>query len=146
MFAKIVVTSETAWTPATNRILPEQQDVRVEDAVDLDEGSGDFDEVNIMPTQIEGSNEKRKKNTIGSSIIGKGKKVKSRDVAYMQGQLNHFCDAVESYNSVSLSELPKKNYETHVGSIEECMDILLTLPRVEDGSELFMLDTHLFVK
>ncbi|GKV21860.1 hypothetical protein SLEP1_g31798 [Rubroshorea leprosula] len=37
-----------------------------------------------MATQTEGSNEKRKKNTIGSSIICKGKKVKSGGAAYMQ--------------------------------------------------------------
>ncbi|GLT75477.1 hypothetical protein SLA2020_472000 [Shorea laevis] len=63
----------------------------------------------------------------------------------MQKQLDHLCNVVESYTFASLSE-SSKNYEAHVGSIEECMDVLLTLPGVEDGSELFMLSTRLFMK
>ncbi|GLU21505.1 hypothetical protein SLE2022_376390 [Rubroshorea leprosula] len=76
MFDRIIVTGETAWTPAAGLILREQQNVGFEAAVDLEEGSGDSDEVNVMPTQTGGSSEKRKKNTIGSSLTGKGKKVK----------------------------------------------------------------------
>ncbi|GLT65252.1 hypothetical protein SLA2020_376930 [Shorea laevis] len=99
-----------------------------------------------MPTQIGGSNEKRKKNAIGSSLTDKEKKVKSGVAAYMQRQLNRLCDAVESYATARLSESSKKNYEAHVGSIEECTEMLLTLLGVEDGSDLFMLGTRLFVK
>ncbi|GLU16125.1 hypothetical protein SLE2022_325750 [Rubroshorea leprosula] len=99
-----------------------------------------------MPTQTGGSSEKRKKNTIGSSLTGKGKKVKSGGVAYMQRQLDRLCDAVKSYATASLSESSKRNYEAHAGNIEECMEMLLTLLGVEDGSELFMLGTYLFVK
>ncbi|GLU18102.1 hypothetical protein SLE2022_344200 [Rubroshorea leprosula] len=146
MFAKIVVIGETTWTPATGPIVPEQQDVGVEDAIDLDKRSGDCNEVNIMSTQTEGSTAKRKKNTIGSSITGKGKKMKSRGATYLQRQLDHLCDAVKSYTFTSLSESSKKNYKAPAGSIEECMGVLLTLLGVEDGSELFMLDTHLFMK
>ncbi|GLT43027.1 hypothetical protein SLA2020_170030 [Shorea laevis] len=146
MFDRIVVTGETAWIPDAGPILPKQQNVGVEDAIDLEEGSGDSDEVNVMPTQTDGSNEKRKRNTIGSSLTGKGKKVKLGGVADMQRQLDHLCDAIESYATATLSESLKKNYDAHAGSIEECMELLLTLLGVEDGSELFMLGTHLFVK
>ncbi|GLT50003.1 hypothetical protein SLA2020_235200 [Shorea laevis] len=146
MFDRIVVTSETTWTSAVGPILLEQQNVGAEDAVDLEEGSGDSDEVNVMPTQTGGSNEKRKKNTIGSSLTGKGKKVKSRGATYMQRQLDHLCDVVESYATTTLSESSKKNCEAHASSIEEYMEMLLTVPGVEDGSELFMLGTRLFVK
>ncbi|GLT82494.1 hypothetical protein SLE2022_008600 [Rubroshorea leprosula] len=83
MFAKIIVTDETAWTLIVGLILPKQQHVGVENAIDLHERSDDSDEVNIMATQTKGSNEKMKKNTIGSSIIGKGKKVKLGGAAYM---------------------------------------------------------------
>lgn len=76
MFAKIVVTNETKQIPTTIPILPEQHEVGVKNVVDLDEGIGDFDEVNIMVTQTERSNEKGKKNTRSCSIKGKGTKVK----------------------------------------------------------------------
>ncbi|GKV45255.1 hypothetical protein SLEP1_g52364 [Rubroshorea leprosula] len=76
MFDRIVVTGEIAWTPTAGPIPPVQQNVGFEDAIDLEEGSGDSDEVNVIPTQIGGSSEKRKKNTIGPSLTGKGKKVK----------------------------------------------------------------------
>ncbi|GLT31124.1 hypothetical protein SLA2020_058850 [Shorea laevis] len=59
MFAKIVAIGETAWTPTIGPILHEQQDVGFEDVVDLDEGSGDSNGVNIMATQTEGNNEKK---------------------------------------------------------------------------------------
>ncbi|GLU09065.1 hypothetical protein SLE2022_259420 [Rubroshorea leprosula] len=142
MFAKMVVTGEIAWTPATGTIVPEQDvgEVRVEDAFDLNEGYGDSDEVNIMTAQTQRSNEKRK-STMGSSIKGKGKKVKSGGAACMQRQLDRLCDAVESFISTSLIESSKKNH-----SIAKCMDVLLTLPGVEDGSELYMLGTRLFMK
>ncbi|GKU88820.1 hypothetical protein SLEP1_g3038 [Rubroshorea leprosula] len=139
MFDTIVVTGETAWTPVVEPIPPEQQNVGFEDAIDLEEGNGDSDEVNVMPTQTGGINEKKKKNTIGPSLTSKGKKVKLRGVAYVQRQLNRLCDAVESYTITSLSESSKTNYEAHVDSTEECMEMLLTLPEVEDGNELFML-------
>ncbi|GKU96132.1 hypothetical protein SLEP1_g9402 [Rubroshorea leprosula] len=84
MLDKIVVIGETAWTPATGPIPLIQQNVGFEDAVDLEEGSGDFDEVNVIPTQTGGSSEKRKKNTIGPSLTSKAKKVKGGVVAYMQ--------------------------------------------------------------
>ncbi|GLT37450.1 hypothetical protein SLA2020_117670 [Shorea laevis] len=83
MFDKIIVTDETAWTLAAGPILPEQQNVGVEGVVDLEEGSGDSDEVNVMATPTGGSSGKRKKNTIDSSLTSKGKKVKSGDAAYM---------------------------------------------------------------
>ncbi|GKV37060.1 hypothetical protein SLEP1_g45128 [Rubroshorea leprosula] len=140
MFDKIVVTDETAWTLAAGPIPPVQQNVGFEDAVDLEEGSGDSDEVNVIPTQTGGSSEKRKKNTIGPSLTGKGKKVKVGGAAYIQKQLNHLCDAVESYTATTLSDSSKKNYETYLDTTEECMEMLLTLPGVEDGNELFMLD------
>ncbi|GKU92631.1 hypothetical protein SLEP1_g6338 [Rubroshorea leprosula] len=139
MFDKIVVTGETAWTPAAGPIPPVQQNVGFEDAVDLEEGSGDSDEMNVIPTQTGGSSEKRKKNTIGPSLTGKGKKVKVGGAAYMQKQLNRLCDAVESYTTTTLSDSSKKNYETYLDTTEECMEMLLTLPEVEDGNELFML-------
>ncbi|GLT88548.1 hypothetical protein SLE2022_065680 [Rubroshorea leprosula] len=120
----------------------------VEDAVDLEEGSGDSDEVNVIPTQTGGSSEKRKKNTIGPSLTDKGKKVKVGGATYMQKQLNRLCDAVESYTTTTLSDSSKskKNYETYPDTTKECMEMLLTLLGVEDGNELFMLGTRLFVK
>ncbi|GKU86516.1 hypothetical protein SLEP1_g1028 [Rubroshorea leprosula] len=139
MFDKIVVTGETAWTLVAVPIPPVQQNVGFEDAVDLEEGSGDFDEVNVIPTQTGGSSEKRKKNTIGPSLTGKRKKVKVGGATYMQKQLNRLCDAVESYTTTTLSDSSKKNYETYPDTSEECMEMLLTLPGVEDGNELFML-------
>ncbi|GLT38437.1 hypothetical protein SLA2020_126880 [Shorea laevis] len=148
MFASIVATGETAWTPAASPFLPEQQHVGVENAVDLEEGSGDSDEPIHLSTQtgIGGSSEKRKKNRIESSSTGRGKKVKSGGAALMHRQLTHLCDVVESYASASLSESSKKNYETSAASIRECMELLLTLPGVKDGDEFFMLGTRLFVK
>ncbi|GKV35532.1 hypothetical protein SLEP1_g43788 [Rubroshorea leprosula] len=131
---------------AVGPIPPVQQNVGFEDAVDLEEGSGDSDEVNVIPTQTGGSSEKRKKNTIGPSLTGKGKKVKVGGAAYMQKQLNRLCDAVESYTTTTLSDSSKKNYETYLDTTEECMEMLLTLPGVEDGNELFMLGTRLFAK
>ncbi|GLU24054.1 hypothetical protein SLE2022_400210 [Rubroshorea leprosula] len=83
MFDKIVVTGETAWTPTAGPIPLVQQNARFEDAVDLEEGSGDSYEVNVIPTQTSGSSEKRKKNTIGPSLTSKGKKVKLGAAAYM---------------------------------------------------------------
>ncbi|GLT76302.1 hypothetical protein SLA2020_479720 [Shorea laevis] len=147
MSTKIVAIGETAWTSAGNAIVPEQDvgEVRVEDAFDLNEGYGDSEEVNIMATQTQRSNEKRK-STIGSSIKGKGKKVRSGGAIYMQRQLDRLCDAVESFISTSLTESSKRNYHASTNSIEECMDVLLTLPGVEDGSELYMLGTRLFIK
>ncbi|GLT87390.1 hypothetical protein SLE2022_054760 [Rubroshorea leprosula] len=146
MFDKIIVTGETAWTPAAGPIPPVQQNVGFEDAVDLEEGSGDSDEVNVIPTQTGGSSEKGKKNTIGPSLTGKGKKVKVGGAAYMHKQLNRLCDAVESYTTTTWSDSSKKNYETYPDTTEECMEMLLTLPGVEDGNELFMLGTRSFVK
>ncbi|GLT43130.1 hypothetical protein SLA2020_171010 [Shorea laevis] len=64
----------------------------------------------------------------------------------MQRQLDRLCDAVESYILASLAESSKKNYDTATDSIAECMDVLLILSGVEDGSELYMLGTHLFIK
>ncbi|GKV01142.1 hypothetical protein SLEP1_g13722 [Rubroshorea leprosula] len=146
MFDKIVVTGETAWTPAAGPISPVQQHVGFEDAVDLEEGSGDSDQVNVIPTQTGGSSEKRKKNTIGPSLTSKGKKVKVGGATYMQKQLNRLCDVVESYTTTTLSDSSNKNYETYPDTTEECMEMLLTLLGVEDGNELFMLGTRLFVK
>ncbi|GKV05455.1 hypothetical protein SLEP1_g17465 [Rubroshorea leprosula] len=133
MFDRIVVTSEIAWTPTVGPIPPEQHNVGFEDGVDLEEGTGDSDEVNVMPTPTGGSSEKRKTNTIGSSLTGKGKKVKLGGATYMQRQLNRLCDAVESYTTTTLSESSKKNYEAHADSTEEYMGMLLTLPGVEDA-------------
>ncbi|GLU06812.1 hypothetical protein SLE2022_238050 [Rubroshorea leprosula] len=111
MFDKIVTTGEIAWTPTTGAVFPYQDvgEVRVEDAVDLEEGSGDSDEVNIMATQTQRSNEKRK-NKVGSSSDPKRKKVKSGGAAYMQRQLDRLCDAVESYIEASLIESSRQNY------------------------------------
>ncbi|GLU09870.1 hypothetical protein SLE2022_267080 [Rubroshorea leprosula] len=79
MFAKIVTIGEITWTPATSAVFPEQDasEASVEDVVDLDKGNADSDEVNIMATKTQKSNEERK-NTIGNSTKGTGKKVKSR--------------------------------------------------------------------
>ncbi|GKV16925.1 hypothetical protein SLEP1_g27493 [Rubroshorea leprosula] len=58
MFDKIVFTGETAWTPAAGPIPPVQQNVGFEDAVDLEEGSGDSDEMDLDPRwNYENSNE-----------------------------------------------------------------------------------------
>ncbi|GKV34909.1 hypothetical protein SLEP1_g43242 [Rubroshorea leprosula] len=141
MFDKIIVTGETAWTPAAGPIPSVQQNVGFEDTVDLEEGSGDSDEVNVIPTQTGGSSEKRKKTTIGPSLTDKGKKVKVGGAAYMQKQLNHLCDVVESYTTTTLSDSSKKNYETYPDTTEEFMEMLLILPGVEDGNELFILAT-----
>ncbi|GLU17289.1 hypothetical protein SLE2022_336660 [Rubroshorea leprosula] len=148
MFDKIVTTGETAWTPAAGAVFPDQDvgQLRVEDAVDLEERSGDSDDVNIMATPTQRSNEKRK-NKVGSSSNFKGKKVKSGGAAYMQKQLDRLCDAVESYTEANLTESSRKNYaDAPTDSVGECMDLLLTLPGIEDGDELFMLGTRLFVK
>ncbi|GLT26481.1 hypothetical protein SLA2020_015430 [Shorea laevis] len=148
MFDKIVTTGETAWTPTAGVVFPDEDvgAVRFEAAVDLEEGSGDSDEVNIMATPTQKSNEKRK-NKVGSSSNFKGKKVKSRGAAYMQRQLDRLCDAVESYTQASITESSMKNYQAApTDSVGECMDMLMTLPGVEDGDELFMLGTRLFVK
>ncbi|GLT44279.1 hypothetical protein SLA2020_181860 [Shorea laevis] len=81
MFDKIVTTSEIAWTPAAGVVFPDEDvgEVRVEAAVDLEEGSGDSDEVNIMATLTQRSNEKRK-NKVGSSRNRKGKKVRGSSI------------------------------------------------------------------
>ncbi|GLT47165.1 hypothetical protein SLA2020_208780 [Shorea laevis] len=121
-------------------------EIRVEAAVDLEEGSGDSDEVNIMATPTQRSNEKRK-NKVGSSSNRKGKKVKSGGVAYIQRQLDRLCDAIESYTQASITESSRKNYQdTSTDSVGECMDMLMTLPGIEDGDELFILGIRLFVK
>ncbi|GLU03719.1 hypothetical protein SLE2022_209050 [Rubroshorea leprosula] len=139
MLDKIVTTGETAWTPIVGVVFPDQDlgEVRVEDAVDLEETSGESDEVNIMATPTQRSNEKRK-NKVGSSCNPKGKKVKLGGATYMQRQLGRLCDVVESYTEANLTESSRKNYEdASTNSIGECMDMLLTLPGIEDGDELF---------
>ncbi|GLT33662.1 hypothetical protein SLA2020_082280 [Shorea laevis] len=148
MFDKIVTMGETAWTPTAGVVFPDEDvgEVRVETAVDLEEGSGDSDEVNIMATPTQRSNEKTKEK-VGSSSNRKGKKVKSGGAAYMQRQLDRLCDALESYTQVSITESSRKNYQdASTDSIGGCMDMLMTLPGIEDGDELFMLSTRLFVK
>ncbi|GLT27532.1 hypothetical protein SLA2020_025190 [Shorea laevis] len=148
MFDKIVTTGETAWTPAAGVVFPDEDvgEVRVEAAVDLEEGSGDSKEVNIMATTTQRSNDKRK-NKVGSSSNRKGKKVKLGGAAYMQRQLDRLCDAVESYTQASITKSSRKNYQdASADSVGECMDMLTTLPGIEDGDELFMLGTRLFVK
>ncbi|GKV05523.1 hypothetical protein SLEP1_g17524 [Rubroshorea leprosula] len=46
MFDKIVIIGETAWTSTAGAVFLDQDvgEVKVEDALDLEEGSGDFDE------------------------------------------------------------------------------------------------------
>ncbi|GKV07048.1 hypothetical protein SLEP1_g18858 [Rubroshorea leprosula] len=67
MFDRIVVAGETAWTPAAGPIPLVQQNVGFEDAIDLEEGSGDSDEVNVIPTQTGGSFESYTTTTLSDS-------------------------------------------------------------------------------
>ncbi|GLU09476.1 hypothetical protein SLE2022_334220 [Rubroshorea leprosula] len=148
--------NEKQVTPSADNHFPEQ-DLGVQGAIDLDERSNDSDDMNYIPTQNQPirSNGKRKKTVPNCSIPGtekqvqkgKGKKAKMWAAIYMQRQLNHFCDAVESYNShASLTESSKKNYDSPGSSIADCMGILKNLPGVEVGGELYMLGTRLFMK
>ncbi|GKU88817.1 hypothetical protein SLEP1_g3035 [Rubroshorea leprosula] len=49
MFDTIVVVGETAWISAVGPIPPKQQNVGFEDAIDLEEGNGDSDEMDLDP-------------------------------------------------------------------------------------------------
>ncbi|GKU98567.1 hypothetical protein SLEP1_g11557 [Rubroshorea leprosula] len=164
MFSEVVPGGEKRCLRPRRLIIPTKQDVGGEGVIKLEE-TGDSNDVKVhlvsSKSQLARINKKRKKTTLDGQESnkkqvkkGKGKNVKvgidtsgcCGAAVYTKSKLDHTCASVKGYHSQSsLTKISRKTDPPRC-SILECMTLLRNLPGLEQGTELFMLGTRLFIK
>lgn len=149
MFSTVVATGDTAFTTATGDILPEQY-AGHDEPMNLEEGSGDSDDVSLPTQNISGrSSEKRKTSSINYPTRSAKKLQKGKahigTAHQMLGSIDRLCGAVETLTS-SKTEPSHKNYGVVGDEIEGCLNILKDLPGVKVGDELYMFGIRWFME
>ncbi|GLU08756.1 hypothetical protein SLE2022_256470 [Rubroshorea leprosula] len=164
MFSEVVPGGEKRCLRPRRLIIPTKQDVGGEGVVKLEE-TGDSNDVKVhlvsSKSQLARINKKRKKTTLDGQESnkkqvkkGKGKNAKvgidtsgcCGAAVYTKSKLDHTCASVKGYHSQSSLTKTSRKTDPPRCSILECMTLLRNLPGLEQGTELFMLGTRLFIK